>query len=723
MFQLTLPFRPYRAKNQSPVNRRATLLGAMVSGVEAEEEKAEQAIGLAAATGQATVIVVIYEPRGSLHLGDWQPKGAWALPVKDESRGLESPGRAESRTADREPGRMALKAASMSTGLPERHYQCRVMYLQVCAAAFHESKSRCPVTEKPALRPNSAAEQVQGPHDRQDWIHKIPGYKNLTDLHQAVHSQAYVVTANSSPDLALPIESSSLVHPGPRARLIHRKTSMAFVGEAGQDEMLIGANVLFRLPSFQQLTLGFAAIPEDRLGWVDDAWSGTLSDILHDLLQDGVVVPIAGIREGLTPTTPWMGWLRHPCFDNSKCSGVLTGWNRDVGVPSTTGEAGVPGPDLSKARRHIQRSHGFGWGACQRTIGGERRPAKPGVTTDGELGTGCCSPGDEPILTTTGWVAIEDLDPARDKLAGHDKPGNRLTWGGTNNPATDGFIFERSVSPYRGNLVVLATERSRTRVTPHHRVLVRLNDAFPEKWCVYLMRKGNWWRIGACATAHQPYRSGGVSGRLGTEQGDAVWILSVHDTRARALIAEATWQGRYGMPSLTFRSAKYRSLSNQQLAGIHEATSADVQERVGELFSDTGLQPDIPLYVRGVLGTHGLKKKILGVTFTTAAGNLPPLSGYVDIPVPRQPFVERNHKQEFTQPDLWQASITTEPFDGDVYGLDVPPYHHYVSGGAVVHDSSQGNRSPGGCAVVDLNSARNGQHWGTMVTTPRHWSE
>ena len=94
-----------------------------------------------------------------------------------------------------------------------------------------------------------------------------------------------------------------------------------------------------------------------------------------------------------------------------------------------------------------------------------------------------------------------------------------MTWGGTNNPATDGFIFKRSASPYRGNLVVLATERGRTRVTPNHRVLVRLNDAFPEKWCVYLMRKGKWWRIGQCVTAHRPYRSAGVAGRLATGAG------------------------------------------------------------------------------------------------------------------------------------------------------------------------------------------------------------
>ena len=156
------------------------------------------------------------------------------------------------------------------------------------------------------------------------------------------------------------------------------------------------------------------------------------------------------------------------------------------------GESGVPGPDLSRARRHNHRSHhrshGFGLGACQQTISRQRRADNLGETPDGALVTGCCSPGDEPILTTNGWVAIKDLDPARDKLAGHHRTINRMTWGGTSNPATDGFMFERSAGPYRGNLIVLDTEQGRTRVTPNHRVpgpveprlpgeVVRLPDA------------------------------------------------------------------------------------------------------------------------------------------------------------------------------------------------------------------------------------------------------
>ena len=370
-----------------------------------------------------------------------------------------------------------------------------------------------------------------------------------------------------------------------------------------------------------------------------------------------------------------------------------------------------PDANLVKARRRIQPDPGLSPGDRLRSIDHQRSPGDGLLTPERAMGTVCCSPGDEPILTTTGWVAIKDLDPARDKLAGHHRRVNKMTWGGTNNPATDGFIFKMSASPYRGNLVVLVTDRGRTRLTPNHRVLVRLNDAFPEKWCVYLMRKGKWWRIGECVTAHRPYRSAGVAGRLATEQGDAGWILGVHDTRKEALIAEATWQGRFGMPGLSFRTTKDRSLSNRNLAGIHQATAARLQKRLNRVFSETGLWRETPLYTRGVFDSREPKKRLLRGIFATAAGNLLPLSGYVDIAVPKEPFVHRNHKPEYRQPDLMRASITTEPFEGTVYGLDVPPFHHYVSGGAVVQDSDQWESKPRLVQLVlDLVDARHGEH-------------
>ena len=315
---------------------------------------------------------------------------------------------------------------------------------------------------------------------------------------------------------------------------------------------------------------------------------------------------------------------------------------------------------------------------------------KPPMVT---VGTIHCSPGDEPVLTANGWVRMEDLDPDWHKIAGHHRPSNRMTWGGTDSPSSDGFIFEKSARRHRGKLAVIKTERSRTRVTPNHRLPVSLDETFYEKWCCCLMRRGEWWRIGLCTAAHKPYRSGGVNGRLAAEQADDGWVLSIHESREEAIVAEAKWQGRYGIPGTTFRAAKNSALKDELLAETHDSVKDSVEPRVKELFQDTGLQEDQPLYTRAPLEGEAARKKTVGHIFTAAAGNLTPLSGYISVLVPQAGFLDGRERQEAIVPEQLKATVSLEEFDGIVYGLDVPPHHHYVSGGAVVHNSVKGGES------------------------------
>ena len=309
-----------------------------------------------------------------------------------------------------------------------------------------------------------------------------------------------------------------------------------------------------------------------------------------------------------------------------------------------------------------------------RSWGPQALSTRPSVV----VGTCHCSPPDEPILTTNGWVPIGDLDPDWHKVAGHHRHTNSMTWGGTNNPSTDGFTFEKSVRPYNGQLITISSECGKTRVTPNHIVPVRFNDTFNSKYCCYLMRRGDWWRIGTTTTAHRPYKAGGVPGRVSTEQADSAWILSIHETKEEAILAEARWQGTYGIPGLTFEAMSSRSLTVDQLAEVHTAISPHIQERINRLFEDTGLQKDAPLYVRGPQGSETPKRKILRATFHTAAGNLLPLSTFIDVLVPHPEFINRTNKADNKQPSLKRATITAQNYEGPVYGLDVPPYHHYV---------------------------------------------
>jgi DNA helicase-2/ATP-dependent DNA helicase PcrA len=308
------------------------------------------------------------------------------------------------------------------------------------------------------------------------------------------------------------------------------------------------------------------------------------------------------------------------------------------------------------------------------------------------VGTIHCSPPDEMIMTKRGQVPISELQPS-DRLVGYHLGTNSILGNG-GHKNSKGYEFERSERHYSGRLITIATNRSRTRVTPNHRVVARFDEgAFCGRWAVYMMRRGNWWRVGICTTAHRPYRPGGVNGRLATEQADAGWILSVHETREAAIAAEAVIQARFGIPGLTFEAARNRTLSSAALHQIHEETAPFVSLRAGQALIELGLGPDWPLYQRGVVEEKA--KRNMSGWFVTEAANLMPLSGRVEM-------ATYNGTRKAAP---LRATVVTEDYDGPVYGLDVPPYHYYISGGAVVHNSVKGGEADVCYLSPDLSRA------------------
>lgn len=323
------------------------------------------------------------------------------------------------------------------------------------------------------------------------------------------------------------------------------------------------------------------------------------------------------------------------------------------------------------------------------------------------VGTVHCSPPDEPILTKRGQVPIAELH-LDDRLVGYHR-GTNCVLGGMAHGTSKGYAFERSVRPYVGDLVVIETERSRTRVTPNHRVIASFDDSlFDSTWVVYLMRAGDWWRIGTCVSGHRPYRAGGLGGRLATEQADVGWILSVHDDRRSALIAEATAQGQYGIPGLTFRASKERSVDDEDLAAIHNSTAAAVGPRARALLEAHGLSEDWPLYSRAPLRGEVVKRNMRG-NFVTEAANLVALTGYVRM-------LTTCGERKGTP---LRATVTTEPYEGPVYGIDVPPHHHYISGGAVVHNSVKGGEADTVVIAPDTSRAAHHDSWAYGARHPR----
>ena len=336
--------------------------------------------------------------------------------------------------------------------------------------------------------------------------------------------------------------------------------------------------------------------------------------------------------------------------------------------------------------------------AIAKARGREALVTEPRVT----VGTIHCSPGDEPILTTEGWVPISNLDPQKHRLASHRQKDNGLTWGGRSTLL--GHAFQKSERYYEGTLFTFITEASKTRVTPNHKMIAAFTDDFFNKWIVYLMRKGNWWRVGLCTSGARPYHSGGLGGRLATEGADGGWILGVYDTREEAIAAEAVMQGTYGIPGLTFKtSCAGRALPTETLESIHTMTAPLVCNRVMALLSEYNFDPDYPLWTRSLntgVGHYGKRpqgeraKRNMRGWFETLAANLVPLSGHIELPIATTEFINnRRCKEGRIAPSPMRSIVSGVYFAGSVFGLEVEKWHRYISGGAVVHNSVKGGES------------------------------
>lgn len=323
------------------------------------------------------------------------------------------------------------------------------------------------------------------------------------------------------------------------------------------------------------------------------------------------------------------------------------------------------------------------------------------------VGTIHCSPADELVLTITGWVPMGELDPDVHRLIGFNPRCNYLTQG-RNSPGMEGagYRFKIGRNHYAGSMLTMTTSTSRTRVTPDHRMRVRFSEAFYNKWVVYLMRRGDWWRIGMCTSGRMPYQAGGIPGRLASEKGDAGWILGVYESRREALIAEVNFQCNYGIPSLCFESYQTRAMTTRDLHDVHESMKCETGKRAAQLLIDIGKFIDAPLYIR-----DGKVRKRNAHWFETVAANV--IGEYMMLPT-----IEGTKVGAKRSPASSIVTVTREQFNGDVFSLAVEPFEHYVSGGAVVHNSFKGAEADSVFVMPDLSPA-GWRDWGDETSGGR----
>lgn len=213
-----------------------------------------------------------------------------------------------------------------------------------------------------------------------------------------------------------------------------------------------------------------------------------------------------------------------------------------------------------------------------------------------------------------------------------------------------------------------------TRATPEHRFSVRLNPDAADKQVVYLMRRGDWWRVGRVCLFNS--RGFGLSTRLADNKAEEAWIISVHNTACEAQCAEQVLSCRYGIPTTHWEvdgsaKAPERSRSPEMIAGMYARLDLSaLAARATLLLRDHRLAREHPLIVGGERLMFSRK-----ATRLVRACNV--FADIMQIPMPTA-------SDEFS----W-VTVTgndASPFGGPVYSMDVDQDLHYVADGLVTHN-------------------------------------
>jgi hypothetical protein len=278
-----------------------------------------------------------------------------------------------------------------------------------------------------------------------------------------------------------------------------------------------------------------------------------------------------------------------------------------------------------------------------------------------------CAPGDQLVETTNrGRVRIDELVPGQDRLACYD-PHTQRVFHAKRGQRRTGFGFERAVRSFTGDLVVMTTDETRARVTPNHKIPARWSKHAADAYCVYLMRRGDWWRVGKSRLHH--LGRFGPAARCMTEKADAVWLLGVYGTEEEALLSEAYLSALYGITQMRFEFT-----GPEGMKALHARLAAQGSgERARRLLTDIGLEIEYPIW-----GVGSEERRCgLGLPFKLRAANL--VSGWMEVPT---------YIRYTTEKLPWRpVTVTRERVvEMPVYSLEVEQYHSYVGDGQALYN-------------------------------------
>jgi hypothetical protein len=279
-----------------------------------------------------------------------------------------------------------------------------------------------------------------------------------------------------------------------------------------------------------------------------------------------------------------------------------------------------------------------------------------------------CQPPDTRVLTASGTSRLCEL---RDQ----DRVVRFYPHSSTVVGLRNGLEVQVAQRSYEGKLYGVAVGTRQSWCTDGHLWTIRLSDDYAQKWCVYLMRRGLWWRVGV--TKMRTTWGFGLKGRLCGEQGDEAWILTLHETHADARVHEQLISIQFGIPQTCWKeSPQAQRRQGRHIEQLYARLDAVELDKAAEAVLEAHHRRREHPFVRNAdtRAKFGLRQSI-----QVRACNL--LPKIMDVPVP-------TGKQTIH----WQPvrAIEVQPYAGQVHSLGVETHQHYIADGLVTHNCFYG---------------------------------
>lgn len=263
----------------------------------------------------------------------------------------------------------------------------------------------------------------------------------------------------------------------------------------------------------------------------------------------------------------------------------------------------------------------------------------------------------------------------------------------------NGVVTEIQERNYKGYLYSVKADEKITRCTANHKWLVRWTNTDDCVWCVYLMQKGNWFRIGKCKLFYNvdtkklgyDRTNFGPAAQARQEKADAFWILNIYKCEKTVLIEEQIIAVKFGLPQIVFSSPRHNNQNiwnDVAIENLYNKLHPQIDNAADCLqYFDRDI--NYPIWSN----YNYQKKQGRATLFECATCNLIP--DYMAIPVAPDVVKTTKAKRPNAKKDKWVArvadwnpvAVEKEFYQGKVYSLNVEKHHKYIADGLITCNS------------------------------------